>query len=125
MPMASGSNSDSLLVVDPQTGKWTTLRVPSPLGCYSRGQRPHRRSNGGWKGRALYANHGTHFVWHVEGGKGTKGKLAKFQMRPDPLAILGPKPEAHGPRPRPGYFAAFCVDGIVAVTGTPIGPTGM
>ena len=28
--------------------------------------------NGGWKGRALYANYGTHFVWHIEGGKGTR-----------------------------------------------------
>jgi hypothetical protein len=25
-------------------------------------------------------------VWHIEGGKGTKGKLVKFQLRPDPLA---------------------------------------
>ena len=40
----------------------------------------------GWKGRALYANYGTHFVWHIEGGKGTKGKIAKFQIRPNPLA---------------------------------------
>ena len=42
--------------------------------------------NGGWKGRALYSNYGTHFVWHIEGGKGTKGKIVKFQIRPDPLA---------------------------------------
>ena len=34
----------------------------------------------------VYANYGTHFVWHIEGGKGTKGKLVKFQIRPDPLA---------------------------------------
>ena len=38
------------------------------------------------RGRALYANYGTHFVWHIEGGKGTKGKIAKFQIRPNPLA---------------------------------------
>jgi len=25
-------------------------------------------------------------VWHIEGGKGTKGKVVHFQMRPDPLA---------------------------------------
>ena len=42
--------------------------------------------NLGWKGRALYSNYGTHFVWHIEGGKGTKGKIVKFQVRPDPLA---------------------------------------
>ena len=42
--------------------------------------------NAGWKGRALYSNYGTHFVWHIEGGKGTKGKIVKFQIRPNPLA---------------------------------------
>ena len=24
--------------------------------------------------------------WMIEGGKGTKGKIVKFQIRPDPLA---------------------------------------
>jgi len=42
--------------------------------------------NGGWKGRALWANYGTHLIWHIEGGKGTLGKIVKFQIRPDPLA---------------------------------------
>ena len=32
-----GSNSDSLLVLDPATRQWLTLRVPYPLGFYSRG----------------------------------------------------------------------------------------
>jgi hypothetical protein len=86
-PMANGSNSDSLLVLDPQTRQWITLRVPYPLGFYSRGMDGRIDDpNAGWKGRALYANYGTHFVWHIEGGKGTKGKVVKFQMRPDPLA---------------------------------------
>ena len=86
-PIANGSNSDSLLVLDPQTKQWTTLRVPYPLGFYSRGLDGRiDNPNGGWKGRALYANYGTHFVWHIEGGKGTRGKVVKFQLRPDPLA---------------------------------------
>jgi hypothetical protein len=86
-PFATGSNSDSLLALDPRTGRWTTLRVPYPLGFYSRGLDGRIDDPaGGWKGRALYANYGTHFVWHIEGGKGTKGKLVKFQLRPDPLA---------------------------------------
>jgi hypothetical protein len=86
-PIATGSNSDSLLVLDPQTRSWVTLRVPYPLGFYSRGLDGRiDNPNGGWKGRALYANYGTHFVWHIEGGKGTKGKVVKFQLRPDPLA---------------------------------------
>ena len=86
-PMATGSNSDSLLVLDPQTNQWITMRVPYPLGFYSRGMDGRiDDARAGWKGRALYANYGTHFVWHIEGGKGTKGKLVKFQLRPDPLA---------------------------------------
>ena len=86
-PVATGSNSDSLLVLDPRTQQWLTLRVPYPLGFYSRGLDGRIDDpQGGWKGRALYANYGTHFVWHIEGGKGTKGKLVKFQLRPDPLA---------------------------------------
>ena len=86
-PFATGSNSDALLALNPQTREWTTLRVPYPLGFYSRGMDGRIDDpNGGWKGRALYANYGTHFVWHIEGGKGTKGKIVKFQMRPDPLA---------------------------------------
>ena len=87
IPLASGSNSDSLLALDPATKQWTTLRVPYPMGFYSRGMDGRIDDPAaGWKGRALYANYGTHFVWHIEGGKGTKGKLVKFQLRPDPLA---------------------------------------
>ena len=87
MPMATGSNSDSLLVLNPQTKEWITLRVPYPLGFYSRGLDGRIDDpNGGWKGRGVWANYGTHFVWHIEGGKGTKGKLVHFQLRPDPLA---------------------------------------
>jgi hypothetical protein len=86
-PFANGSNSDALLALNPQTNEWTTLRVPYPLGFYSRGMDGRIDDpNGGWKGRALYANYGTHFLWHVEGGKGTKAKIVKFQIRPDPLA---------------------------------------
>jgi hypothetical protein len=86
-PFATGSNSDSLLALNPQTKEWTTLRVPYPLGFYSRGMDGRIDDpRGGWKGRGLYANYGTHFVWHIEGGKGTRGKVVKFQVRPDPLA---------------------------------------
>jgi hypothetical protein len=86
-PFANGSNSDSLLALNTKTREWTTLRVPYPMGFYSRGMDGRIDDpKGGWKGRALYANYGTHFVWHIEGGKGTRGKVVKFQMRPDPMA---------------------------------------
>jgi hypothetical protein len=86
-PFVTGSNSDSLIALNVQTQKWTYFRIPYPLGFYARGMDGRIDDpNAGWKGRALYSNYGTHFVWHVEGGKGTKGKIVKFQIRPDPLA---------------------------------------
>ena len=86
-PLANGSNSDSLIALNPQTKEWVNLRVPYPLGFYSRGMDGRiDNPNTGWKGRGLWANYGTHFIWHVEGGKGTKGKVVHFQVRPDPLA---------------------------------------
>ena len=85
--VATGSNSDSLLHLNTDTGEWTTLRVPYPMGFYSRGLDGRIDDpDAGWKGRALWSNYGTHFVWHMEGGKGTLGKEVKFQIRPDPLA---------------------------------------
>ena len=85
-PFATGSNSDSLIALNPQTKQWTYFRIPYPLGFYSRGMDGRiDDANAGWKGRALYSNYGTHFVWHIEGGKGTKGKIVKFQIRPTPL----------------------------------------
>ena len=87
IPIATGSNSDSLLALDPETGEWTTLRVPYPLGFFSRGLDGRIDDpDAGWKGRALWANYGTNYIWHTEGGKGTRGKFVKFQIRPDPLA---------------------------------------
>lgn len=86
-PIATGSNSDALLVLDPESGDWTTLRVPYPLGFYHRGLDGRIDDpSAGWKGRGLWANYGTHLIWHTEGGKGTVGKAVQFQIRPDPLA---------------------------------------
>ncbi|MCP5146127.1 MAG: carboxypeptidase regulatory-like domain-containing protein [Gammaproteobacteria bacterium] len=86
-PFTTGSNSDSLLALDPASGKWTRLRVPYPMGFYQRGMDGRIDDPAaGWKGRGLWANYGTHLMWHVEGGPGTLGKVVKFQIRPDPLA---------------------------------------
>jgi hypothetical protein len=86
-PFLTGSNSDSLIAFDPKTEKWTRLRVPYPLGFFQRGMDGRIDDpEAGWKGRGLWANYGTHLLWHVEGGKGTRGKMVHFQIRPDPLA---------------------------------------
>ena len=37
IPIANGSNSDSLLALDPETREWTVLRVPYPQGFFTRG----------------------------------------------------------------------------------------
>ncbi|NKB33887.1 MAG: carboxypeptidase regulatory-like domain-containing protein [Pseudomonadales bacterium] len=87
VPIATGSGSDSLKVLDPETGEWVVMRVPYPLGFYSRGLDGRIDDiNGGWKGRGVWANYGTNFNWHTEGGKGTTSKMVKFQIRPDPLS---------------------------------------
>jgi hypothetical protein len=87
LPVATGSGSDSILILKPQTREWVTLRVPYPLGFFSRGVDGRIDDpNAGWKGRGLWANYGTNFLWHIEGGKGTTSKMVKFQIRPDPLA---------------------------------------
>ena len=86
VPLANGTNSDSLLALQPD-GRWVVLRVPYPLGFYSRGMDGRIDDpNAGWKGRGLYADYGPNAVWHTEGGKGTRSSVVKFQLRPDPLA---------------------------------------
>ncbi len=87
VPIANGSGSDSLLALDPQTEEWVVMRVPYPMGFYSRGLDGRiDDQDAGWKGRGVWANYGTNFNWHTEGGKGTTSKMVKFQVRPNPLA---------------------------------------
>jgi hypothetical protein len=35
---------------------------------------------------SLWSSFSSYAAWHVEGGKGTKQKAVKFQVRPDPLS---------------------------------------
>ena len=86
VPLANGTTSDSLLVLRPD-GSWLVLRVPYPLGFFSRGMDGRIDDpKGGWKGRAIYADYGPNAVWHVEGGLGTRSAVVKFQLRPNPLS---------------------------------------
>jgi hypothetical protein len=87
VPIANGTTSDALLALDPESREWVVLRVPYPLGFYSRGLDGRIDDAGaGWKGRAVWADFGTNTPWHIEGGPGTTSKMVKFQIRPDPLA---------------------------------------
>ncbi|MFL2434558.1 MAG: carboxypeptidase regulatory-like domain-containing protein, partial [Vicinamibacterales bacterium] len=87
IPIATGSTSDSLLAFLPDSEEFVVMRVPYPLGFYSRGMDGRIDDpSTGWKGRGVWADYGTNAVWHIEGGKGTKSNLVKFQIRPNPLA---------------------------------------
>ena len=85
----NGSGSDSLLALDPETGKFVVLRVPYPLGFYSRGL-DGRIDDPKAAGRAAASGPTTAptCVWHIEGGKGTLAPVVKFQLRPEPARAL-------------------------------------
>jgi hypothetical protein len=85
VPIATGNLNDALLAL--VGGKFVTLRVPYPLGFYTKwmdGRIDDPKA--GWKGKGLWATHGTRAPFHLEGGKGTRPQVVKFQLRPDPLA---------------------------------------
>ncbi len=85
IPIATGNLSDSLLFL--RDGKWVTMRVPYPMGFFVK-QVDGRFDDpkAGWKGKGLWTTSANRTPWHLEGGKGTHGKVVKFQLRPDPLA---------------------------------------
>lgn len=86
VPIAAGTTSDALLALDPESGEWVRMRVPYPMGFYSRGLDGRIDDpDAGWKGRGVWADFGTLTPWHLEGGPGTKSKMVKFQIRPSPL----------------------------------------
>jgi hypothetical protein len=84
-PINTGNASEGLLAL--KDGKWVVMRVPYPLGFYTKwvdGRIDDPR--GGWKGRGLWATVSTRAPFHMEGGKGTTSKVLKVQIRPDALA---------------------------------------
>jgi hypothetical protein len=86
VPLANGTNSDSILALLPNN-KWVVMRVPYPMGFYQRGMDGRIDDPAaGWKGRALYADYGPNIMWHSELGMGSRSRVVKFQIRPDPLA---------------------------------------
>jgi hypothetical protein len=80
------------MALDRRSGQVVTLRVPYPMGFYTRGMDGRiDDAASDWKGRGVWASNGTRNMWHVEGGKGgggtgVRGHIAKFQIRPTPLA---------------------------------------
>jgi hypothetical protein len=84
-PINTGNESEALLAL--KDGKWVVMRVPYPLGFYTKwldGRIDDPKA--GWKGKGLWATVSTRTPFHMEGGKGTTSKVYKLQLRPDPLA---------------------------------------
>ncbi len=85
VPMSTGNLNDGLIAF--AGGRMVVLRVPYPLGFYSKGFDGRiDDADAGWKGRGLWAANGDRTPWLIEGGKGSRPLAAHFQLRPDPLA---------------------------------------
>jgi hypothetical protein len=85
VPINTGNQSEGLLVL--KDGKWVVLRVPYPMGFYTKWLDGRIDDpTAGWKGRGLWASISTRAPFHMEGGKGVTSKAIRFQLRPDPLA---------------------------------------
>ena len=84
-PIDTGNGSEGLLAL--KDGSWVVLRVPYPLGFYTKWMDGRIDDPAaGWKGRGLWATVSTRTPFHMETGKGTTSKVLHFQLRPDPLA---------------------------------------
>ena len=69
------------------TPMFVTMRVPYPLGFYTKWMDGRIDDPAaGWKGRGVWATVSTRAPFHMETGKGTTSKVMKFQVRPNPLA---------------------------------------
>ena len=85
VPIATGNLNDAYLaLVD---GKFVSLRVPYPMGFFPKwGEGRIDNPNAGWKGRSMWSTTSTRTPFHNEGGKESKPRVIRFQLRPDPLA---------------------------------------
>ena len=85
VPINTGNASEGLLAL--KDGEWVVLRVPYPLGYYTKWMDGRIDDpDAGWKGRGIWTTVSTRAPFHMEGGKGTPSKVVRFQLRPDPLS---------------------------------------
>jgi hypothetical protein len=85
VPLASANGSESVLAL--VKGKFVDLRVPYPLGFFTKNFDGRIDDpNTGWKGRGVWTTSGTRANFHSEGGIDAYPKVYKVQIRPNPLA---------------------------------------
>ena len=84
VPMATANLYDGVhALVD---GDWVTMRIPYPLGFYTKGFDGRIDDpSAGWKGRGLWVSEGDRTPFWKVGGT-DKPIVVHFQVRPDPLA---------------------------------------
>jgi streptogramin lyase len=84
MVIVNGTNSDSLLVFDAASEKFTVIRTPYPVGMFTRGLDGRiDDANAGWKGRGLWVSNNTDGLLHTEK---RRGFISHVQFRGSPLA---------------------------------------
>ena len=84
MVIVNGTNSDSLLVFDPAKEQWTVLRIPYPIGMFTRGLDGRiDDAQTGWKGRGIWVANNIDPLTFSESKMGVVNQI---QLRPDPLA---------------------------------------
>jgi streptogramin lyase len=84
MVIVNGTNSDSLLVFNPASEKFTVIRIPYPRGMFTRGLDGRIDDpNAGWKGRGLWVSNNTDGLLHTEK---KRGFISHVQFRESPLA---------------------------------------
>lgn len=84
-PINTGNESEALLAL--KDGKWVVMRVPYPLGFYTKWMDGRiDNPSAGWKGRGIWSTYSSRAPFHMEAGKGETSKVYQFQLRPDPLA---------------------------------------
>jgi hypothetical protein len=87
VPVTGSVNTDSLLAFVPSSKQFVQMTVPYPMGFFARSAQGRVDDpKTGWKGRGFWSTYSSYIPWHYEGGRGTKPKLVKFQVRPNPLA---------------------------------------
>ena len=85
VPIVTGNLFDGVHAL--VNGEFVTLRVPYPLGFYTKGFEGRIDDpDAGWKGRGIWVPSGDRTPWLKEGGQGSKPLVVHFQVRPDPLA---------------------------------------
>jgi hypothetical protein len=85
VPIATGNLFDGVHAL--VGGEFVTLRIPYPLGFYTKGFDGRIDDpDAGWKGRGLWVSEGDRTPWLMEGGTANRPLVVHFQVRPDPLA---------------------------------------